>query len=313
MLGFGMASSHAPMMFQKAQYWPRVVERIPPEAREQLPKSARVEIATPSIIDGHIRRIDAALAVLRERLEAFRPDALIMIGDDQGDMFDEANNPTFAVYTGEEPLWGRSARDPLGTPPAERTKLVFRPHPELARHLLRGLVERGFDVANIGRFEPRGSPVRGVSHMVANLVPEVDPGLGIPLVCVFINEYYPPLPSAARCAQLGEAIAEALGDRRERVAIYASGGLSHYPGMYNAGWIDQPLDRWILERLERNDMAALAHLFTFDSDSMRSGTGEIRAWISVAAALKRPATVVDYVPAHCTQTGCGFAYWPPAS
>jgi hypothetical protein len=82
--------------------------------------------------------------------------------------------------------------------------------------------------------------------------------------------------------------------------------------MYNAGWIDQPLDRWILERLARNDVAALEHLFTFDSDALRSGTGEVRAWISVAAALRRPATVVEYVPAHCTQTGCGFVYWPPA-
>jgi protocatechuate 4,5-dioxygenase beta chain len=80
--------------------------------------------------------------------------------------------------------------------------------------------------------------------------------------------------------------------------------------MYNAGWIDQPLDHWILERLERNDLAALEHLFTFDSDAMRSGTGEVRAWVSVAAAMKRPAKVVDYVPAHCTQTGCGFVYWP---
>jgi hypothetical protein len=55
------------------------------------------------------------------------------------------------------------------------------------------------------------------------------------------------------------------------------------------------------------------HLFTFDSDNLRSGTGEVRAWISAAAAMKRPATVVDYVPAHCTQTGCGFVYWPPAA
>ena len=312
MLRFGMASSHAPMMFQKAQYWPRVVERIPPEAREQLPKSARVEIATPAIIESHVQRIEAAFAVLREQLRAFRPDALLMIGDDQGDMFDNANNPTFSVYTGDEPLWGRSARDPFSTPPAERTKLVFPPHPELARHLLRGLIERGFDVASIGRFDPRGNPARGVSHMVSNLVPEVDPGLTIPLVCVFINEYFPPLPSAARCAQLGEAIAEALRDRPERVAIYASGGLSHFPGMYNAGWIDQPLDHWTLERLARNDVEALKHLFTFDSDSMRSGTGEVRAWISAAAAMKRPAKVVDYVPAHCTQTGCGFVYWPEA-
>jgi protocatechuate 4,5-dioxygenase beta chain len=270
-----------------------------------------VEIATPAIIEGHIQRIEAAFATLRDQLAAFRPDALIMIGDDQGDLFDDANNPTFSVYTGDEPLWGRSARDAFDIPPPERTRLVFPQHAELARHLLRGLVARGFDVANIGRFEPRGRPGRGVSHMVSNLVPEVDPRLEIPLVCVFLNEYYPPLPSAARCAQLGEAIADVFRDRAERLAIYASGGLSHFPGMFNAGWIDQPLDRWILERLERNDVAALRHLFTFDSDHMRSGTGEVRAWISAAAAMNRPAKVVEYVAAHCTQTGCGFAYWPP--
>jgi hypothetical protein len=310
MLGLGMASAHAPMMFQKAQYWPRVVERIPPVAREQLPVSAREEIASPAIIEGHIRRIEAALTVLREQLRAYRPDALVMIGDDQGDMFDEANNPTFSVYTGDEPLWGLSARNPLGTPPQDRTKVVFRQHGELARHLLRGLVKRGFDVANLGKFEPRGNPARGVSHMVSNLVPEVDPGLEIPLVCVFLNEYFPPLPSAERCARLGEAIADVLQDRPERIAIYASGGLSHFPGMYNAGWIDQPLDHWILERLERNDLAALEHLFTFDSDNLRAGTGEVRAWISVAAAMNRPAKVIEYVAAHCTQTGCGFVYWP---
>ena len=310
MLGMGMASSHAPMMFQKAQYWPRVMERLQREAREQLPRSAREEIASPAIIEEKIRRIEAAFATLRDQLKAYRPDALVMIGDDQGDLFDATNNPTFSVYTGEEPIWGLNARDPFGTPIAERTKVVFRQHGELARHLLRGLIKRGFDVANIGRFDPRGNPARGVSHMVSNLVPEVDPALEIPLVCVFLNEYYPPLPSAARCAQLGAAIADTLRDRPERVAIYALGGLSHFPGMYNAGWIDQPLDHWILERLERNDLDALQHLFTFDSDAMRSGTGEVRAWISVAAAMNRPATRVDYVPAHCAQTGCGFVYWP---
>lgn len=158
MLGLGMASSHAPMMFQKAQYWPRVIERIPAAAREQLPTSARTEIASPALIESHIQRIEAAFAILREQLSAFKPDALVMIGDDQGDMFDDANNPTFSVYTGDEPLWGRSARDPFGVPPQERTKLVFRQHSELARHLLRGLIKRGFDVANIGRFEARATP-----------------------------------------------------------------------------------------------------------------------------------------------------------
>ena len=264
MLGLGLASSHAPMMFQKAQYWPKVVDRIPKVAREHLPQSARVEIATPSIIEGHIQKIEAAFAVLREPLQAHRPDLLVTTGDAQGDPPDAAHNPTFSIYTGEEPIWGRSARDPMTTPPQERTRITFPQHAELSRHLLKGLIKRGFDVANVGKFDPRGNPTRGVSHMVSNLVPEVDPELRIPLVCVFLNEYFPPLPSAQRCAQLGQAIGQILNERPERIAMYASGGLSHFPGMFNAGWIDQPLDRWILERLERNDLAALEHLFTFD-------------------------------------------------
>ena len=281
-----------------------------PETRDQLPHTAKLEIASLEIREDNYRRFHAAFAALREQVQAYRPDALIMIGDDQGDMFDVANNPTFSVYTGEDPIWGRDVRD-FSLPPAERRKVVFQNHVELSRVLLKGLVKRGFDMANIAKFDPRGNPQRGVSHMVSNLVPEVNPNGEIPIVCVFLNEYYPPLPSAERCAQLGEAIATILADRPERVAIYASGGLSHFPGEYNVGWIDHALDAWILERVERNDVAALKHLFTFDSDNVRAGTGEVRAWISVAAAMKRPAKVVEYVPAHCTVTGCGFAYWPP--
>ncbi len=311
-LGLGLASSHAPGMWRSAEEWPKFFERMPPEIRNHLPYSAKVEIETPGIIEDYIRRIRAAFAVLREQVQAYKPDALIMIGDDQGDMFDEVNNPIFSIYTGEEPIWGRDVHEPFSKPMAERKKVFFQNHAELARYLHKGLVKKGFDIANLGKhFDPRGNPARGVSHMVSNLAPEVDPNSEIPLVCVFINEYYPPLPSAERCAQLGEAIAEVLADRPERIAMYASGGLSHFPGEYNVGWIDKALDHWILERLERNDLEALTHLFTFDSDNLRAGTGEVRAWISVAAAMQRPATVVEYVPAHCTVTGCGFVYWPP--
>ncbi len=310
MLGLGLASSHAPGMWRQPEDWPRFLDRMPPEVKIQLPHTARVEIDSLELRQDYYRRIHAAFAALREQVQAYRPDALIMIGDDQGDMFDEANNPTFSIYTGEEPMWGRDVRD-IALPPGERRKVYFKNHVELSRYLLKGLIKRGFDMANVGRFEPRGNPERGVSHMLANLAPEADPSGEIPVIGIFLNEYYPPLPSAERCAQLGEAIRDVLAERPERVAIYASGGLSHYPGEFNVGWIDRSLDKWILERLERGDLDALKHLFTFDSDNMRAGTGEVRAWISVAAAMGRPARVVEYVPAHCTVTGCGFVYWPP--
>src|SRR6266849_10177890 len=263
MLGLGLASSHAPGMWRAPEEWPKILERMSAEARSHLPHSAKVEIDTLEIRQDLYKRIHAAFGVLREQFQAYRPDALIMIGDDQGDMFDDANNPTFSIYTGAEPIWGRDVRD-WRVPPESRRRIEFKNHVDLSRHLLRRLVKRGFDIANIGKFDPRGAPQRGVSHAVANLAPEVDPDFQVPIVCVFLNEYYPPLPSAERCAQLGEAIADALADRPERVAIYASGGLSHFPGEFNMGWIDKALDRWILERLERNDLDALKHLFTFD-------------------------------------------------
>lgn len=52
------------------------------------------------------------------------------------------------------------------------------------------------------------------------------------------------------------------------------------------------------------------HLFTFESDTPCGGTGEIRVWIAVAAALDRPAIVIDDIRAHHAKTGLGFADWP---
>src|SRR5262245_2913672 len=103
MLGLGLASSHAPAMFEPLEMWPRVDERMPPYMRERQPPTAALE--TPAVIAGYIQRIDAAFDVLRGQLEAYRPAALIVVGDDQGDLFDASHNPTLSLFTGEE-LWG---------------------------------------------------------------------------------------------------------------------------------------------------------------------------------------------------------------
>lgn len=146
--------------------------------------------------------------------------------------------------------------------------------------------------------------------MVAHLVPQVDPGLEIPLIPVFANEYYPPLPTAERCYALGVAMAEVLADRPERVAIYASGGLSHDPREPRAGWIDEPLDRWDLERLERNDGEARRSCLPLTRTPSaaapgRSGPGS--AWQGRCRGRPRRW---NYMPAYHALTGLAFAYWP---
>ena len=244
MLGLGLASSHAPAMFEPKERWPLVYSRIPEYTKASQPHTARLE--TPEVIQGYIDRINAAFDVLRQQLEAYQPEALIVVGDDQGDMFDASNNPTFAIYTGEE-LWGLDGTS--YRPLAERHRLTFPCHAPLARHIHKGLIKKGFDVASCAVFKPVGRPEHGVSHMVAHPVPTLVPNLDLPIVPIFMNEYFPPLPSAERCYNLGVALAGILADRPERVAIYASGGLSHDPGGPRAGLVDEPLDRWFLERI----------------------------------------------------------------
>lgn len=308
MLELGLASSHAPAMFEPKEMWPLVYSRIPDYTKESQPHTARLE--TPEVIQGYIDRIHTAFDVLQGQLQAYQPEALIVVGDDQGDMFNDSFNPTFAIFTGAE-LWGLDGTS--YRPVTARRKITFPCHATLAQAIHKGLIKKGFDLVACANFQPMGRPEYGVSHMVAHPIPTLIPDFDIPIVPIFMNEYFPPLPTAERCYKLGVALAEVLAERPERVAIYASGGLSHDPTGPRAGWVDEPLDRWFLERLERNESGALQHLFTFDSDTLRGGTGEIRAWITVAGAMQRSAKVVDYIRSHHAKVGLAFAYWPIAN
>jgi protocatechuate 4,5-dioxygenase beta chain len=308
MLGLGLAFSHAPAMFCPPELWPAAYATIPEAMRESQPRSARLE--TIEVIRGYSERIQRAFAALGAQVRSYRPDAMIFIGDDQEDMLEAGSNTALCIFTGES-VWGTSAPRYMKVSP-EAARVDIPVHAALARHLRTELLQRGFDVANLDTMRAGGRrPERGVSHMLALPYPRLVPALDIPVIPLFINAYVPPQPTAARCWDLGAAIAEILRERTERVAVCASGGMSHDPQGPRAGWIDEPLDRWVLERIASNRGAELRNLFTFDSDTLRGGTGELRAWVSAAGACQWPATVVDYLPIHHVKAGVGFAYWPP--
>ena len=307
MLGLGLASSHAPGIFCPVDLWPKVYGAIPDYTKESQPAGAKLE--TREVLEKYLARINAAFEVLRQQLEAYRPDALIIVGDHHIDLFNNSNMPTLAIFTGDE-VWGSSKPFYMDDPP-EASRIHITVHSVLAKFLLKGLIKHGFDPSNVGVMQPLGDPERGVSHMLVLPAPKLMPKLDIPTIPIFLNENFPPLPTAKRCWDLGVALREILSERPERVAIYASGGLSHDPFGPRAGWIDEPLDRWVLERIGTGNAEELTNLFTFDSDTVRGGTAEIRAWITAAGACQRPAKIVEYVPVHHIKVGLGFAYWPP--
>jgi hypothetical protein len=304
-LGLGLATSHAPSMFQPAERWPDL-HRILVRDNPQPPAVAE---ETAEVLARYVDRVNKAFATLEEALVSYRPDALILVGDDQNEVFSKAVEPQMAIFLGGD-VSGTTSLRLLGESLTEN-HIKLRCHAELASHLIEGLVDRGFDVCPMHELQAMSRPEGGLGHAFtrpsrALRVADHD----IPVVVFFLNAYHEPLPTAKRCYQLGRAIRDVLADRPERVAILGSGGLSHDPLGPRAGWIDQQLDRWILKTIESGRADDLQRLFTFGSDTFHGGTGEVRSWIVVAAALEGvKATVVDYLAAHHAVTGLGFAYW----
>jgi hypothetical protein len=304
-VGLGLASSHAPSMFAPLEHWKPIYDVL----AGGVPAPPELAAETPEVLESYIKRIKLGFAALRKQIEAYKPDALIIVGDDQNEVFGPAFNASLAIYVGEQ-VSGSTNIGFLGQP-IDQNHVQLRCSPAIAQVLLNGLVAQGFDPAWMQELKPISRPAAGIGHAFSRTAEAVGAvEARIPVVPVFLNAYFEPLPPATRCYELGKAIRTVFLHRPERIALYASGGLSHDPRGPRAGWVDEPLDRWVLERLAQGQAEELTSLFTFDSDTLRSGTGEIRSWIVAAAAFHgQPARVVDYIPARHAVTGLGFAYW----
>jgi protocatechuate 4,5-dioxygenase beta chain len=307
-IGLGLASSHVPNMFIPPEEWDRRYK----QAIGDVPQPLAAAKETLDVRRAYAKRIEDGFATLRTRLAAYKPDAVIMISDDHGETFDrEACMPSIAMFTGDGGE-GTTALASLNIRNDEATTVRLKCHRELAEHFSWHLVKRGFDLAIMSSKQVRalGVPERGPGHGFTRTAPKIMPKLDVPTVLFWLNCYYEPLPTARRCIELGRAIADIAGKRPERIAIFGTGGLSHDPRGPRGGWIDEPLDRSVLNALAAGDPDRLNALFEFDSDTLRGGTGEIRNWLVVGGAMgTAKAEIIDYMPIHSAIAGIGFAAW----
>ena len=307
---FGIASSHAPSVTAPAERWPAIYERL----ARQVPQPTVAKRETAEVIDDYVGRINSSFGKLREELEAYKPDLLIIIGGDQTEMFDRSNVPNLMIYTGDVAV-GHNNNGIAGEEPSEADIVRLKVDVATSEELLRRLVaEEDFDVAMSSEQGSLGRPGKGLPHAFARPMPLLQPNFDIPVVIFYENTFDSPSLSAERCYQLGRTLARVFKNDPRRIAIYGSGGLSHDPGGPRSGWVDEPLDRWFMDRIEEGNGQATTALYRFDSLTMRGGTGELRAWITVAGAMEemgsQGATLVDYIPANHAVTGLGWAYWP---
>lgn len=306
MLGLGLAASNAPSMFRSADEWPVVHQRLVGD----VPQPLEFAQETPEVIEAQIRLINAGFAALGQRLEAFGPDVLLVLGSDNGRVFTRRQIPQFATFLGTE-IWGSTRLAELAEEPED--DIVRLPcAPALASALHAELVASGFDMSYSEVLRPLGQPEYGTSPAFVAPVRALRPKLDLPILPIHVNAHVPPAPSGRRCYELGRALASILADRPERVALLASGGLSHDHFGPRAGWIDPPLDQWVLDQLARARGTALERMYDLESDTLHGGAAEIRSWIIVAGAceaIRARASVVSYIPSYSAATGIGFAYW----
>ena len=68
----------------------------------------------------------------------------------------------------------------------------------LAKHVLKQLIKKGFDAANVAEMVPVGKyGDRGVSHMLARPMPKLVPKLDIPVIPIFLNQVFRRCPTAS--------------------------------------------------------------------------------------------------------------------
>jgi len=255
-----------------------------------------------------------AIAHLAETLDRVSPDVVVIVGDDQKESFHDDNMPAISIYYGATVEDAPAREGPRATlsdlvvanAPPERTS-----HPTdaaLGEYLIETLIEQEFDVARSKKL-PVGRRDGTIGHAFYYVYRRLMGNEVIPNVPILVNTYYPPnAPIARRCYKFGQALRQAIEawDSDKRVAIVASGGLSHTV-------IEEDLDSRIIDGLKHNDTQKLTD---YSDLRFRAGTSEIKNWIILGGAMAGDGlqmSLVDYVPCYRTEggNGCamGFAEW----
>jgi hypothetical protein len=323
----GVGSSHTPMLALEAKEWvhraaadyanpalnlsdgrilsyDELLGEIGPE--NQFP-------VTDEILQQKAAACAAALDRLADELEAAAPDVVVIIGDDQQELFSPANQPAIAVFHGDEikttgrlgadelPEWVHAMADgymmdAVHTVPGASA---------LAIDVIQGLLDRDVDVAASARVD---DPVKaGFGHAYGFIVKRLLRGRPTPVLPILLNTYYPPnVPSARRCHDIGAALRAAVeaSPIAARVAIVASGGLSHFV-------VDEVLDRRVIAGLSPGGEALLRSI---ERGALNSGSSEILNWVLAAGAMgPLPLSWCEYQPVYRTPAGTGvgvaFAVW----
>ena len=215
------------------------------------------------------RMVEELIDVVRamgETLRARRPDAIVIVADDHLNVFSFDAIPAMCVRIGrqvermvqddaiefDQALEGLPARYPV--------------HEGLANRILEDGLGAGFDFA-------------------ASWAAPLDHAFLSPLVPFWVNCFIAPQPPPWRCFAAGEHVARVVRASEWNVAMIATGGLSHFPGLTleRVGTSDPAFDRRIVAAMEAGKHDELRQLSM--PELHETGSHELLNWMVLLGAV----------------------------
>ena len=274
----------------------------------------------------------------RKLLDEFKPDVIVMWGDDQHENFTEDVIPPFCVLAYDDIEARHRERDLAANVWGETADTVFkiRGHRKAGKYLAQKLLEQGVDMAYA--YKPLHHP--GLAHAFLNTVFYLDydrTGFPYPVVAFQVNCYGrrviaqrgfrsslanplsedqldPPSPTPKRCMEVGAATARALRESPWRVALIASSSWSHafLTDKNHQLYPDTPADRRLYDALSRGDYETWRK--TPLAAIEESGQQEMLNWYMLAGAMEelgRKPDTCEFIETWSFNSNKCFAVFKP--
>ncbi|MDB5897263.1 MAG: extradiol ring-cleavage dioxygenase [Ramlibacter sp.] len=262
----------------------------------------------------HRELLVAEFRKVRKALDDFAPDVVLIWGDDQYENFKEDVIPPFTVLAYEDMdifPWRHAQGSSMmagkpnawGEGPDKHYRL--RGRRDIARHLVGGLIESGFDMSYA--YKPLHH--ESLAHAFTNAILYLDydrvgwdhPTIAVPINCYgrkvisargFMTnirselDFDPPGPSPARCMAMGAATARILRASPWRVAVVASSSWSH-AFLCDSTWRlrpDTPADRELYRALREHDYGTWRANTTEHFED--AGQQELLNWCPLLGAME---------------------------
>jgi gallate dioxygenase len=217
-----------------------------------------------------------AFAPVRTWIAEQRPDVLLIVYNDHVTSFFFDHYSAFALGVGEQWAVADEGGGARALPPVAG-------HPALARHVAQSLVADEFDLSFF-----QDKPLdHGCFSPLSVMCERGADGWPVALVPLQVGVLQFPVPSAARCFKLGQALRRAVESYPEdlKVALVATGGLSHQVHGERAGFNNTPWDHEFLARFE-NDPVRLTEMTQAELAELGGFEGaEVIMWLVMRGAL----------------------------